>query len=84
MHTAIIYYNHDKFAVLYYNESNGDWEVSLDKLFENSTTTDSYEDIMCEFMEFLYDFNCCSECKCFDFLDFVHDYDSDFYMVEVK
>ena len=84
MYCAIVYYDHDKFAVLYYNESDGDWEVSLDELFGDSTTPDLYEAIMCEFMEFLYDFDCCSECERFDFSEFIHNYDSDFYLVEVK
>ena len=86
MHTAIIYYDHDKFAVLYYNESDGDWEIVMDEVFGDSTTPDLYEAIMCEFMEFLYEFNRCIEIdEDFDFSEFIHySSDDDFYLVEVK
>ena len=85
MHTAIIYYDHDKFAVLYYNESDRDWEIILDEVFGNSTTPEMYNAIMSEFMDFLYDFDCCTEDADFDFSEFIYEYDDeDFYMVEVR
>ena len=86
MHTAIIYYDHDKFAVLYYNESDGNWEVILDEIFRNATAYDLYDDIMSEFYQFLYEFNRCIEIdEGFDFSEFIHySSDDDFYLVEVK
>ena len=40
---------------------------------------------MSEFMDFLYDFDCCAEDTDFDFSEFIHEYDDeDFYMVEVR
>jgi hypothetical protein len=84
MHTAIIYYNHNQFAILYYNESDKDWETSLDRVFADSTTPNLYDAIINEFIDFLWDFNYCVDNTDFDFSKFIHNYDSNFYLVEVK
>lgn len=84
MHCAIIYFHHDKFAIIYYNESDGNWEISLDKLFANSITADLYDNILKEFTQFLNDFSCCAESTSFDFNKYIYDYDDSlFYMVKV-
>ena len=84
MHTAIVYYNHDKLAIFYYNESDGNWDIILDKIFAMSTPINIYNAIIGSLYDLLIDFNDCSENDSFDFSEFIHNYDSDFYLVEVK
>ena len=83
MYTAILYYNHDKFAVLHYNESDRDWQINVDRFFMYSTEKSLYNIIMEKLKDFLTDFNELSEEEDFDFSKFVHSYDVDFYMVEI-
>ena len=83
MYTAILYYNHDKFAVLHYNESDRDWQINVDRFFMYSTEKSLYNIIMEKLKDFLTDFNELSEEEDFDFSKFVHSYDIDFYMVEI-
>lgn len=83
MYTAILYYNHDKFAILHYNESDRDWQINVDRFFMYSTKKSLYNIIMEKLRDFLTDFNELSEGEDFDFLKFVHSYDTDFYMVEI-
>lgn len=83
MYTAILYYNHDKFAVLHYSESDGNWRIYLDEFFMHSTEKSLYNIIMEKLRDFLTDFNELSEGEDFDFSKFVHSYDVDFYMVEI-
>ena len=85
MHSAIVYYDHYKFAIIYYNESDGDWQVSFDALFQQTTDSNIYTSIRYEFLSLLYDFYQYTEnYEDFNFSEFICNYDSNlFYMVEM-
>lgn len=78
MYCAIVYYNHDKCALIHYNELDRNWEFVLDKVFEPTCSMDKFEE---DLIKFLNDFNKHTDNPNFDFNEFIYKDNDNFYLV---